>query len=84
MAIGLDNVVQSARSVAVKDAIVTDSHSSIIPLPIFSLVEEPERNEYDVVDEDELYMSPEERLERRKAQKNEKAEAHHKVTNQVG
>ena len=83
MAIGLDNVVQSARNVAVKNSPTTNSHSSLVSLPVFSLVEEPERSEYDVLDEEEEYLSPEERVERRKEKEKEKAEAHYKTTNQV-
>ena len=78
MAIGLENVVQSARSVALKSSTSTDPS-----LPTFSLEEEPERSEYDILDEEEEYLSPEERIERRKEKQNIKAEAHYKVTNQV-
>ena len=83
MAIGLDNVVQSARSVAVKSSTSTNPHSSLVELPVFSLVEEPERSKHDIVDEDEEFLSPEERVERRKEKAAQKAEDHYKVTNQV-
>jgi len=83
MAVGLHNVVQSARSVAVKSSTVTDSHSSFVALPVFSLVEDPKRSEYDVIDEEEAYLSPEERIERRKQHGMKKAEDHYKVSNQV-
>ena len=83
MAIGLDNVFQSARSVAVKSSTSTNPHLSLVELPVFSLVEEPERSEHDIVDEEEEFLSPEERVARRKEKAAQKAAAHYKVTNQV-
>ena len=85
MAIGLDNVVQSARSVALKSSTVASSRSSSsISMPMFSLAEEPITDRYDVLDDEEQYLSPQQRLERRKEKQTMKAEAHYKVTNQVG
>ena len=83
MVSGVNNVVQSARSQALKGAAVTDSHSSLVPLPVFSMTDEPERSSYIALDEEEEFLSPEERLERREAIKLANAEDHYKRANQV-
>lgn len=80
---GLNNVVQAARSQAVKEASTTDSQSSLVPLPIFSLKEEPEKSSYDVADPEEEFLSPEERIEKRMKEKELKAEKFKKTSNQV-
>ena len=80
---GINNVVNAARYQAVKDAPEVNSHSSLVSLPVFGLVEEPESSPYDLVDGEEEYLSPEERVEKRKREKTLKLENHHKKTNQV-
>ena len=83
MTAGLDNIVQSARKVAVSNSTSTSSHSSLVSLPVFSLPQEEQRSKHDILDEEEAYLSPEERMERRKVKEQIKLEAHNKLTNQV-
>ena len=81
---GIRNVVQAARAQVLKDASTVDSHSSLAPLPIFSLQEEPETSPNDITDPEEEYLSPEERVEKRNKKRKLKMENHSKTSNQVG
>ena len=83
MVAGLENVVQSARSQVIRDADAVDSHSSLVSLPIFSLKPQPERSSRVVLDEEEEFLSPEERLERRKVLADQKSSSHEKNRMQV-
>ncbi|XP_076818399.1 uncharacterized protein LOC143464499 isoform X1 [Clavelina lepadiformis] len=78
MVAGLENVVKSARSQVIRDADAVDSHSSLVSLPIFSLKPQPEHSSRVVLDEEEEFLSPEERLERRNVLADQKSSSHEK------
>nr|XP_018672665.1 uncharacterized protein LOC100182818 [Ciona intestinalis] len=65
VAVGLENVVMATRSQVIGDAEKTDPASSLVDLPLFSFNPAPSRSLKITLNEEEEYLSPEEREEMR-------------------